>query len=258
MDLGLAGKRALVCASSKGLGFASAKALHAEGPTICLNGRDPDSLAAAASGLSGAHIVVADIGSTESCERLIGEAVEKMGGIDILVINSGGPPAGTFFDLGEDAWTEGIAVTLMNFVRCVRLAAPGMKERGWGRIVTITSTSVREPIVGLTLSNTLRPAVTGLSADLSRELAPHGITVNCVAPGRYETDRLSHLFEKQSQIRGVSVEQLADESRAAVPIGRHGRPEELGAAVAFLCSETASYITGITLFVDGGLTKARM
>jgi len=258
MDLGLQGKRALVCASSKGLGLACAQALWREGATVTLSGRDGESLDSALSGFpERAFAVRADVATKDGCERLVSEAERQMGGTDILINNSGGPRAGLFEELADDTWQDGFEATLINVVRCIRLVIPGMKERGWGRILTITSSSAREPIPGLTISNALRPAVFGLTADLCRDLASSGITINCIAPGRYETDRLAHLFERRATASGRTIDEEAALSRAEVPLGRHGEVSELGNAAAFLCSDAASYITGTHLFVDGGLTRSR-
>lgn len=257
MDLGIAGKVAVVAASSKGLGYASALELARNGCRVVVSGRTESSLRVAAeriSALAGVPIdsVVCDVGTPEGCRSLVEGAVSAFGGVDILVTNTGGPEAGAFESLGDDAWARAIDVTLLNVVRLIRAALPSMKLRNWGRIVNITSLSARQPIDGLLLSNALRPAVHGLAKTLSRELAPHGILVNNVCPGMHATERLDHLADVRAKAGGTTREQELARMASLIPLRRLGDPAELAAAVAFLCSARASFITGQSIIVDGG------
>ena len=254
MDMGLANRVAIVCAASKGLGYAIAEALAAEGATVVMCARSELTLFDAASRIGEAtgasvHAVVADVSKKEDCERLVRETIATCGKVDILVTNTGGPAPGNFEDLDDAAWSDAVNNTLMNVVHLVRGVTPSMKEHGWGRIVHVTSITAREPIAGLTISNTLRPGLLGLSKDLSDDLAPHGILVNCVCPGLHATDRLVHVAQGESETETkANLEKMA----SSIPVGRLGQPEELAAAAVFLCSERASFITGTTLVVDGG------
>ena len=260
MDLGISGKAAIVAASSKGLGYAVAHALASEGCRVCVSSRT------AAASENAARTIAADTGTetmavacdvtrASDCERLVSEVERKWGGADILINNSGGPAPGAFDAADERQWQEAIDSTLMNVVRLSRLCIPHMKQRKWGRIVTITSTSAVQPIDNLMLSNALRGAVHGLSKTLATELGPHGILVNCVLPGMHATDRLSHLSEARAKVSGLTPAEEYAKLSQAIPVGRLGDPAELAAAVAFLASERASFITGTSLVVDGGATR---
>lgn len=257
MDLGIKGKVALVTAASKGLGRASAEALAAEGCNLAISSRTQADIDAVADSIRAAHGVrvlatTADVSSQADLERVVKQTESELGGIDIAVINTGGPPPGVFDALTEDAWAQGIDNTLMLVVRLVALVAPGMKERGWGRIVNITSLTAREPMPGLTISNALRPAIHGLVKDVSNDLAPHGITVNSVMPGLHATDRLMHVAEARNPADPqAALRELAKD----VPAGRLGEPSDLAAAVAFLASEQAGYVTGTGMLIDGGRGK---
>jgi 3-oxoacyl-[acyl-carrier protein] reductase len=260
MDLGLSGKVAIVAASSKGLGLATARALAAEGARIAMGARHRETLERAADEIrraTGAEVlpVPTDVSRPDDCARLVDETISRWGDVHILVNNSGGPSPGTFDSTSDEAWREGIACTLENVIGLTRLVLPYMKKAGWGRIVNITSTSATHPIDGLLMSNALRAAVHGLSKTLAREVAGDGILVNCVCPGSHETDRIIHLFDARAQANGTNIGEERRKMTASIPLGRLGRPEELAAAVAFLCSEQASYITGTSLVVDGGLTR---
>lgn len=257
MDMSIADRVAIVAASSKGLGYAVAHGLAAEGCRVVVSARSEGGVRAAAeriAGETGAEVepVVADVSVAADCERLVAQAADRFGGVDILVTNTGGPPAGRFEALGDDGWASGFDSTLMNVVRLVRAAVPHMRQKGWGRIVNVTSLSAKQPIEGLLLSNAFRAAVHGLSKTLSRELAGDGVLVNCVCPGMHATDRLTHLAEIRGREAGVSTEAALVKLAEAIPLGRLGRPEELAAAVVFLCSERASFITGQSIVVDGG------
>lgn len=258
MDLGLNGKIALVAASSRGLGKAVATALAREGARLVMCARERDDLEATADRIcatTGAevHTVVADLARPEGPRRFVETAVTQAGGVDILVANTGGPPVGTFEELGVEAWQAAFELVLLSAVRLARQAVPAMKQRGGGRIINITSISVKQPIPGLLLSNALRAAVVGMAKTLASELAPHGILVNNVCPGRIATDRLLELDRTRAERTGLPLEQVRQEAQRQIPLGRYGQPEELAALVAFLASSQASYITGATILCDGGL-----
>lgn len=246
MDLGLKGRRALVTAASKGLGRACAEALASEGASVFISSRNAASIEAAADAFKAAGWAAADV--SKEPEALVDQARAKLGGLDILVVNAGGPPPGTFESTPLESWEAAYQLTLMSAVRLVKAALPDLKQSDHGRIVFITSVSVRQPIPHLVLSNSLRAAVTGLSKTLSRELAPNRITVNCLAPDAILTDRLRQLAAEA----GGDLDEELKRRAASAPMGRYGEPHEFGAACAFLCSRQAGYITGQTLGVDGG------
>ena len=198
--------------------------------------------------------LVADVTNADDLRRIVAETVAKFGSLHIVIPNSGGPPAGTFETLDEAKWQSAIDSTLFGTTRLIEAALPHLKTAGWGRIVVITSTSVKQPIPGLLLSNTLRAGIVGLCKTLSQEFAPFGITVNNVAPGSYDTDRLKHLHQRNADAAGISFDEARRQAELKIPLGRLGRPEELANAVVFLASEAASYVTGQTWFVDGGQT----
>lgn len=261
MDTGIKNKVAVVAASSKGLGFAIAQGLAAEGCRVVVSARTEADVRDAAARIAEAtgsetEGVVADVSVAGDCERLIARAAERFGGLDILVTNTGGPPAGRFDALTEEQWAGGFDSTLMNVVRLVRAAVPHMRAKGWGRIVNLTSISAKEPIEGLLLSNAYRAAIHGLAKTLSREFAADGILVNNVCPGLHATDRLRHLAEIRGAAAGISTEEALVKLAEGIPLKRLGRPEELAAAAVFLCSEAASYITGQSIVVDGGASTA--
>lgn len=251
MDLGIGGKTALVCAASKGIGRAAALALGREGARLAICSRDATVLEATAADLhaaTGAEVlaIAADLRREADIDLLVAQTVARYGGLDILVNNTGGPPAGPFEQHDDAAWQAAFETLLLSVVRLTRLAIPHMRARRWGRIVTVTSTSVKQPIANLVLSNSLRAGVTSLSKTLATELAPDGITVNTVATGRIFTDRLTSLY-------GGAEEATRRNAAVGVPLGRVGEPSDMGQAIAYLCSEPANYITGVTLQVDGGL-----
>ncbi|HYZ17534.1 MAG TPA: SDR family oxidoreductase [Candidatus Acidoferrum sp.] len=255
MDLGLRGRRALVTASSKGLGRACAEALIAEGAQVCIASRDGTEVARVAREIGAAAHHTADVSRSEDVRRLVAAAIADLGGLDVLVVNAGGPPPGTFTDTDEEAWERAFRLTLMSAVNLAREALPALRASDQGRIVNITSSSVREPIPNLILSNALRAAVTGMAKTLSTEMAPHRITVNNIAPGRFLTARLRANDAATAQKLGIDVEEQLRRSAAAIPAQRFGDPSELAATCAFLCSRHAAYITGQTIAVDGGLTR---
>lgn len=248
---------ALVTAASQGLGLASAEALAAAGHDLVVCARDRERLEAAAGRLRAHGVEVAatpvDVADARALEGLFGLVDERFGRLDVLVANAGGPPPGTFADLDDDAWQRGFELTLMSAVRSLRLAIPRMRAGGFGRLVVIGSSSVRQPLPGLVLSNAYRPALAGVVKSLAVELGPEGITANLVSPGRIDTDRVRSLDAGRAERTGRAVEEVRAEAEASIPMGRYGQPAELGAAVAFLASEAAGYLTGQSLLVDGGL-----
>ncbi len=261
MDLGLAGKVALVCGGSKGLGYGCAEAFAEEGMSVAIAARGEEDLKAAAkrlAGLTDGSVThhVADVSEPKDLGFLVGQVMEAHGRVDVLVTNSGGPTAGSAEDVNESDWDAAYEVVLKQVVRLVDLVAPKMKEQGWGRILNIVSSSYKEPIDGLVLSNAFRPAVVGLAKTLSRELGPHGITVNNIAPGRFDTDRLRALSQKRAETRGGSSEEWMERFGQDSALGRTGEPRELGDVAAFLASDRARFVTGITVPVDGGLLKS--
>lgn len=261
MDLGIKGKRALVCGASKGLGYASAEALAAEGVDVMLLGREDGSLKAAAERIQASTGVtpkwqVCDLLSADSRKELVEKVAAESGGIDILVHNVGGPKASTVEDTNIDSWQEGFDRLFKPVVELNQAFIPGMKERKWGRVVTITSLSVMEPIAMLSISNAIRSASTALSKTLADEVAKHGITVNCVAPGLVQTDRTEELIKARIEKSGQTREQHEADTFKNIPAGRFGQPAEFGAVVCFLCSDKASYVTGSTICVDGGKRRS--
>jgi 3-oxoacyl-[acyl-carrier protein] reductase len=261
MDLQLTGKRALVLAASRGLGYATARGLAREGAAVVICSRDRGRIEQAAQAMrdeTGARVepVVADVSSAAEAAGLVGVAVEKLGGLDIVVHNAGGPPSGPFADITEAQWQQAFEQNLMSFVRLVQAAVPELKKAGGGRILTIASSSIKQPIPGLVLSNALRTGVWGLVKTLARELGPDGIRVNLVAPGRIQTERIDELDRASATRRGVPLGQVQAESVASIPLGRLGTPEEFANLLVFLASDAARYISGQAITVDGGAMTA--
>ena len=240
MDLGLAGRTAAIAGSSSGLGLATARALAEAGVRVVVSGRDQARLDAAATSIPGALPVRADVSTTEGATAFVDDARAALGSIDILVTNAGGPPAGTFASTPVDAYADAIALNLTSTVAMCKAAVPDMVERRWGRVLAITSISVRQPIATLILSNTARAGVTGFLKTLANEVAPDGVTVNSIQPGLHATDRLTTLYG--------GTEGLAD----GIPTRTLGDPADFGRVAAFLCSESARFITGAAVPVDGG------
>lgn len=248
MDLHLAGRRALVTASSRGLGRGCAEALVGEGARVHISSRDPRAIESAGRAIGAAGWYAGDLSVAGEPEAVVHAAIDALGGLDILVGNAGGPPPGTFQSTALDAWEKGFELTLMSAVRLVKAALPHLKRSDQGRIVFITSISVRQPIPHIVISNAMRAGVTGLAKTLARELAVDRITVNCLAPDAILTDRLRDIARAQ----GVDPEVAIKRDAEAAPMKRMGEAGEFGAACAFLCSRQAGYITGQTLGVDGG------
>jgi len=244
VDLGLKGRTALVCGASSGLALASAEALAEEGANVTMFARRRDVLEREADRI-GALAVRGDVTLPQDLERAVDQTLQAFGGLDILIWNSGGPPAGKATDVTPDAVEQAVELLLQPAVRLVNLCLPHLEQSAGGRIVAITSLAAKEPTQHLALSNMIRPGLTGWLKTLAHELGPKGITVNCVAPGRVATDRLSYLYPE-----GPTEEQLGE-----IPLGRWGEPREFGDVVCFLASERAGYVTGQTLVVDGGLKR---
>jgi 3-oxoacyl-[acyl-carrier protein] reductase len=239
MDLGISGRRAAVAASSGGLGLASARALAAEGATVAICGRDETRVDAAAASIGDRCTgLVCDVAGAPGGAAFIAAANEALGGIDILVTNAGGPPPGNFAETEVDSYAGAIALNLMSVVAMCKAAVPPMQERGWGRVVAITSLAVRQPMPNLILSNTARAGATGFLKTLAREVAEDGVTVNSIQPGLHRTDRMKELY-------GDAVDEMT-----------MGAAEDFGAIVAFLCGEQANYLTGAQIHVDGGAYQA--
>lgn len=258
MQLGIEGRVCIVTGGSQGLGLACARALAGEGSRIVLNARGPERLEKAASDLSdetGSEIVcvAGDVRDPDLGERLVLQAMESFGRVDVLVTNAGGPRGGLPDALEPGDYTEAVELTVTPVVRLVQAVLPTMRECGWGRIVAITSVSAKQPIPGLTLSNVTRPAVVGYLKSLAREVASDGILCNAVAPGYTATPRVAEWLE--NGVADKTGPEVQAELMREIPIGRIARPEELGDVVAFLASERASYITGHVLQVDGGYVK---
>jgi 3-oxoacyl-[acyl-carrier protein] reductase len=261
MDLGINGRVAMVAAASKGIGLGVATALAKEGCRVSICSRDAAALedgrrkiAAEAPGAA-VHIFPCDVTSAEDLEAWHRAVVGELAAVDILVTNTGGPPAATFLNLTEEQWRRGIDLTLMNVVRLCRLVLPGMRERRWGRILHLTSLTAKQPIALLTISSTLRAGLSALTKTMSNEFARDGVLVNALLPGHVLTDRQIELNEIRSRQEGISIEDYALRVQATIPIGRYGQPREIGEVVAFLASERAGYVTGATIQVDGGLIQ---
>lgn len=263
MDLGIAGKVAFVAGASRGLGYAAARELAREGAQVAICARNEAALQAAAAQIgheSGSEVlpIVADVTRAEDVQRAIATTVAQRGGLHILVANAGGPPGGHFDDFDDAAWQRAWELSFLSTVRMLRQAIPHMRSGGWGRIITITSVAVKQPIDDLLLSNAVRPGVVGLVRSLATRLAADGITINNVAPGYTMTERVINIFTERAAKAGVSAEEIEQQVMSTNPMGRAGQPEELAAVIAFLASARATYITGQTVVVDGGNYRGLM
>jgi 3-oxoacyl-[acyl-carrier protein] reductase len=257
MDLGLDGKVALVAAASTGLGKASALALAGEGARVAICARTPERLQATAQEIrdaTGAEVLAmpADLSTAAGISSVVAVTADRFGGVDILVNNSGGPALGRFRDFTDDDWLQGFEVVTLNFVRFIREVTPFMREKRWGRIVGIQSTSVKQPVEGIDLSNGIRPGIAGLAKAIMPDLARDGITINLVLPGSFLTSRISPGLDDKTPEQRAEIEAQFADSATSIPVGRLGDPMELGHLVAFLASEKAAYITGAVYQIDGG------
>jgi len=259
MDLGIRGKRALVCASSKGLGLGCARALAEAGVDLVMNARGAEALEAAAKAIRkdfGVTIVtVATDVTTEEGRALILEAAT---GVDILVNNAGGPPPGMWSDWDREDFIKALDANMLTPIALIKALVPGMMARGWGRVVNITSQSVKGPIAQLGLSNAARAGLTGFVAGTSRQVARHGVTINNLLPGSHATDRIAALEENLARSLNISREEASARRKAEIPAGRYGAPAEFGAMCAFLCSQHAGFIVGQNILLDGGQTNVTL
>jgi len=259
MELGIAGKTALVTGASKGIGQAVARSLAEEGARVFLVARSKERLKALKEELvalgTEADYLATDLAREDAAEEIL-KAARAFGPVELFLGNTGGPPPGSAEEVPPEAWARAFGELFLPMVRLVRGLLPGMKARGYGRIVFITSISVKEPVENLALSNGIRAGLTGYLKTLSREVAPHGVTVNAVAPGYTATERVEALLRHQAEREGKSLEEVRALLEAKIPMGRLGRPEEIAALATFLMGRPAGYITGQTLVADGGLVRA--
>ncbi len=253
MDLGLTGRNAIVCGSSKGLGFACASTLAKAGANVLLNGRSENGLKEACERLSAeVGVPIQGLAADVTEEGGRNDLLRALPQPDILVTNAAGPPPGNFEDWGEAEWNAAVRANMIAPIQFVRQCIGGMRQRRWGRIINITSSAVKAPLPSLGLSNGARSGLTGFMAGLARQVARDGVTINNLLPGSFATDRLRHLAQTEADARGLSFEEIWAEKPRLNPTGRLGRPEEFGAACAFLASDLAGYINGQNLLLDGG------
>jgi 3-oxoacyl-[acyl-carrier protein] reductase len=257
MQLGLTGKVAMVAGASRGLGFAVAQALAGEGALVSMASRSETAVREAAARIGGETLAVAaDVSSAEAVEAWAEATRRRFGGVDLLFTNSGGPPAGPAMSFDDRAWQQAADLLLFSTIRMARLAVPMMEARGGGAILMSTSSSVKEPIPNLGLSTVLRASVSALAKTLALELAPAKIRVNQIIPGRIDTDRVRQLDQINGEKQGITPEAARQKSMAGIPLGRYGETAEFGRVAAFLLSDAASYMTGATVQVDGGLVRS--
>jgi len=261
MDLGLKNKVALVAAASRGLGRAVAEELAAEGAALVICARDAQALAETSAAITDRSAVpvlavAGDVAVRSDVARVVAAGIERFGRIDILVTNAGGPPAGKFEQLTREQWDDAVQLTFFSAIELARYVLPGMKERGWGRILNITSIAVKQPVENLILSNSLRAGVTGFARTLANEVASDGITVNNILPGYTRTERVEELAKMMAEKQGISAAEFKGRWEEEIPMKRLGEPREFAALAAFLVSERASYITGTSIQVDGGWIRS--
>lgn len=260
MNLNLSGKIALVTGASRGLGFATALQLAREGAQVAINSRDPEKLSSAARQIQAETaqpvlIVPGDVVDPSVPAQLISQVTSKLGGLDILICNAGGPPPGTFESFDDPAWQKAVELSFLNQVRLIRAALPYLRKSRHAAILTVTSMSVKQPLANLVLSNSIRAATVGLTKSLALELGPSGIRVNSILPGWTETERVTQLLTARAEANGTSVEEELKKIAKDSPLGRLGTPQEFANAAVFLVSPAASYITSVMLTVDGGMVK---
>lgn len=263
MDLQLKGKRALVTGASRGLGFATARGLAVEGADVAINSRNKDNLKEAYDKIKEetgqeVKVLVADVTEKDEPAEIIKVAVELLGGLDILITNSGGPPAGTFESFDDETWVKAVDLSFLSHVRLIRAALPHLRKSSTPSVLTVTSYSVKQPIPNLVLSNSIRAATVGLTKTLALELGGEGIRFNSILPAWTETERVYDLMKHRSELSGNSIEEEIKKQSATSPLGRMGTPEEFANAAIFLVSPAASYITGVMLTVDGGMYKGTL
>ena len=259
MDLGLSGKVALVAGASRGLGFAVAQALARDGARVSIASRDDAAIRSAAARIGGDVLATSlDVRSADGIQQWASATGDKFGGIDLLFTNSGGPPAGAALSFDDAAWQDAVNLLLFSTLRMVRAAVPSMQARGGGAILMSTSSSVKEPISNLGLSTVLRASVSALAKTLALELAGSKIRVNQIVPGRIDTDRVRQLDDINAKKQSITADQARAKAMAAIPMGRYGETEEFGRVAAFLLSDAASYVTGATVQVDGGMIRSVM
>lgn len=261
MDLEINGRVAMIAAASKGLGKACAIALAKEGCRVSICARNGESLEKARAEIADegeVMAVAADVSSAAEMERWFDQTVEQFGEVDILVTNTGGPPVKRFLELSDEQWMAGVESTLMNVIRLSRLVIPEMQSRRWGRIIHLTSLVAKQPVDELTISSTLRAGLSGLTKTMANQLGPDNITVNAILTGHILTDRQYALADVRVKEHGMTYEQYFAQAATEIPLRRLGEPREIGEVVAFLASERAGYISGVSLQVDGGLIKGTM
>ncbi|TXC91484.1 SDR family oxidoreductase [Metabacillus litoralis] len=261
MELGLKGKNALIIASSQGLGKAIAKKLAEQGVNVMISSREQNKLEDVKKELNELNngrvsYKTCDIKNKNEIQELVATTINEFGSIDLLVNNAGGPPAGTFEEMTDEDWQHAFELNLLSYIRMIREVLPNMKSNSGGKIVNIASSSVKEPIPGLILSNTFRTGIVGLTKTLASELASYQIVINTVAPGRISTDRVAFLDETAANKQGITIEEIQSKVRNSIPMGRYGHPEEFANYVCFLLSDVNSYMTGQTFLVDGGMVKS--
>lgn len=263
MDLGLNGKRALVVGSSRGLGYAVAETLVAEGVQVAISSRNAEKLAAAANQIEDAHgvpviAIPADISEVNTPAYLIVKTIEELGGLDLLVTNAGGPPPGAFESFSEEDWAKGIDLSFMSHVRLIKAALPHLRESDAASVLTITSYSVKQPIPNLVLSNSIRAATVGLTKTLALELGSDDIRFNSILPGWTKTERVEELLGARAEANGTTIDEELAKQMKDCPLGRMAEPKEFADPAVFLLSPAASYITGVMLTVDGGMYKGTL